>query len=132
MKHFLLIDIDPEHIPLIADRIEHFCQRAGMNLEDSFKVKICATEAINNAVEHAYHFSRGNIDIDLCIEGNEIVVKISNDVPVAADSFSTVAEPDPGNERGRGWQIIEAWSDRSCVCRSEARTTVRLYKRICN
>ncbi len=132
MRQFLLIDIDPEHIPAIADRIENLCQHAGMNLCDSFKLKICVTEAINNAVEHAYHFNRGTIDVDLGIEGEEFVVEIKNDTDGTAAPFDTCLVPETCGERGRGWQIIRAWCDRASISTREKRTIVRLAKRICN
>ncbi len=132
MRQFLLINIDPEHIPAIADRIENLCRGAGMNLSDAFKLKTCVTEAINNAVEHAYHFRRGTIDVDLGIEGEEFVVEISNETDGTTDPFDTRPVPETGAERGRGWQIISAWCDRASVSNRENRTIVRMAKRICN
>lgn len=132
MTHFLLIDIDPEHIPSIADRIEDLCQRAGMNVDDSFRFKICVTEAINNVIEHAYHFKRGNIDVDLNVDGEEFVVEVSNDTGATVEHVNPCSDSTPESDRGRGWQIIKAWSDRASISRSGEKTVVTLAKRICN
>ncbi|UCC14676.1 MAG: ATP-binding protein [Gammaproteobacteria bacterium] len=131
MKQLLLINLKPDNIPRAADWIESICRSEGLPEMDSYQVKTCVVEAINNAVEHAYGFGKGTINIGLWKEGRQMMIEISNDNENSQSvDFAQDAEPVPESERGRGWLIIKSWVDDAVMKRRGGRTVVRLTKRI--
>jgi anti-sigma regulatory factor (Ser/Thr protein kinase) len=133
MKQLFLVDIAPERIPDAAAWVESACRIEGMRHREAYQVKTCVTEAINNAVEHAYGFGAGNIGVSVWRDGNRMVIEISNFV---ADSASIEADaeprPDPASDRGRGWMIIRAWADEAIAETRPGRTVVRFAKSLPN
>ena len=135
MKQLLLINLEPDNIPRAADWIESICRSEGLPETDSYQVKTCVVEAINNAVEHAYGFGKGAISIGIWREGRQLMIEIANDNENRGSAAVTqdpepVSVPVPESERGRGWLIIKSWVDDAVMDRLGGRTVVRLTKRV--
>jgi anti-sigma regulatory factor (Ser/Thr protein kinase) len=131
MKQLLLINIQPENIPLAAEWVEAQCLAEGMTEMDSVKVKTCVVEAVNNAIEHVYGLGDGAVGIAVWREGRQFIVEISND---NSEREAIDFEPQPHNtldcDRGRGWLIINSWIDDASMELRGGRTVLRLAKTI--
>lgn len=133
MKQLFLVSIAPEHIPDAAAWVESVCRDEGLPSLESYQIKTCVTEAINNAVEHAFDFGDGNIAVAVWRDGRRMMIEVSND---AADTGTLGGEPDgapaPDADRGRGMMIIRSWADEAVVEARRGRTTVRFAKNLPN
>jgi anti-sigma regulatory factor (Ser/Thr protein kinase) len=133
MKQLFLVNLSPEHIPDAAAWVESICRREGLPQLESYQVKTCVTEAINNAVEHGFGFGDGNIAVVVWREGRRMMVEISNDAADSAELDGGPARgPSPDAERGRGWAIIRSWTDEAVTECRRGRTTVRFAKSLPN
>jgi anti-sigma regulatory factor (Ser/Thr protein kinase) len=133
MKQLFLVNIAPEHIPDAAAWVESICRNEGLPSLDSYKVKTCVTEAINNAVEHGFGFGDGNIAVVVWREGRRMMVEVSNDATDRADlDGGPIRDPSPEADRGRGWAIISSWADEVMAECRRGRTTVRFAKNLPN
>jgi anti-sigma regulatory factor (Ser/Thr protein kinase) len=53
----------PEHVPEAAHRISSACAKAGFDPISCHQATICAVEAINNAIVHAYREHNGYVAV---------------------------------------------------------------------
>jgi anti-sigma regulatory factor (Ser/Thr protein kinase) len=131
MKQLLLINIQPDNIPRAAEWVEAQCRAAGMTETDGFKVKTCVVEAVNNAIEHVYGFGDGAVGIAVWREDRQFIVEVSNDNQRGkAVDFAPPSGDVPDSERGRGWLIIDSWTDSATMELRGSRTVLRLAKSI--
>jgi anti-sigma regulatory factor (Ser/Thr protein kinase) len=131
MSQLLLINIQPENIPRAGDWVEAQCRSEGLSEMDSFKVKTCVVEGVNNAIEHVYGFRDGAVGIAVWREGGQFIVEISNDnIDRRPVDFGPPADAAPDSERGRGWLIINSWIDDAAMELRGGRTVLRLAKTI--
>lgn len=74
----------------------------------------CATmEAVNNCIKHAYGGSGGRpIVLSITSHSDEITIEIRDQgLPMSVDVMEPRAMPDAEAESGRGWPIIQQWTD---------------------
>jgi len=94
-----------------AIEISAFCRQHKMDDTACFQLELCAVEAINNAIIHAYNNKPGKlVNINCSVENNLVTIKVS-------DTGKTMNQPIPThltateNDSGRGWFIMQQWTD---------------------
>jgi anti-sigma regulatory factor (Ser/Thr protein kinase) len=66
-------------------------------------LQVAATEAVNNAVEHAQHPTRPEVHVRLLVTGGLVRVEVRD--------FGTWRERPPARDRGRGATLMNAYGD---------------------
>jgi anti-sigma regulatory factor (Ser/Thr protein kinase) len=131
MKEILLTEINATEIPDAAAWIERQCYHYGLADEDSYQVRTCVVEAINNSFEHAYSGGAGSINVAIWRDKDHLNVEVLDFGSAPKRNFYRQDEPAmPDAERGRGWLIIEAWMNKASFMRIGEKNIVRLAKRI--
>jgi anti-sigma regulatory factor (Ser/Thr protein kinase) len=131
MKEILLTDISGTKVPDAAAWVERQCFRYGLSDEDSFQVKTCVVEAINNSFEHAYSNGAGSINIAMwCCKDHVNIEVLDCGAAPGLNFYRKEDHATPDTERGRGWMIIEAWMNKASLMRIGEKNIVRLAKRI--
>ena len=132
------LDFDalPENEAFARLAVSGFMLPLDPTMEELADVKTAVSEAVTNAVVHAYpdepgtvrlragYDADGTVEIDVIDRGRGI-----EDVEKARQPFFTTAD---GDERsGMGFTVMESFMDRVSVRSAPGKgTTVRLYKRI--
>lgn len=112
-----------------------FCVPLNPSLDEVSDIKTAVSEAVTNCVVHAYPKRNGMITMSCEINGNELIVKVSDegvgikDIAKAREPFFT-SKPD-GDRSGMGFAVMESFMDKVDVERNATKgITVTLYKRI--
>jgi len=83
-----------------------------MDETDSYQVQTATTEAINNAITHAYNNHPGHsVNVDWVLHGDLIQIKVC-DQGKTMNQIPPDIEPSPEAESGRGWWIMRRWMDK--------------------
>ena len=131
MKEILLTDVNPTEIPDAAAWIERQCYHYGLTDEDSYQVRTCVVEAINNSFEHAYSGGTGSINVAIWCDKGHVNIEVLDFGSAPGLDFYQQNDPaTPDAERGRGWLIIESWMNKASFMRIGEKNIVRLAKRI--
>lgn len=115
--------------------IAAFVARLDPTLEELSDLKTAVSEAVTNAIIHAYRDERGKIDMRAELIGNEVTIEI-RDYGVGIPDIKQAMEPTyttrPEWERsGMGFAFMEAFTDELIVeSEPEKGTVIRLKKRI--
>lgn len=128
-----------EYVSLIRLTLSGVFSRAGASYDDIEDAKIAVSEAVTNAVKHAYKNEQENGRINLCFEilENQIKIVIS-DQGESFDYEATKAKLGPYNnngnidflrEGGLGLFLIESLMDEVTVCK-ESGVTISMIKNI--
>ena len=128
-----------EYVSLIRLTLSGVFSRAGASYDDIEDAKIAVSEAVTNAVKHAYKNEQENGRINLCFEilENQIKIVIS-DQGESFDYEAIKAKLGPYNnnenidflrEGGLGLFLIESLMDEVTVCK-ESGVTISMIKNI--
>lgn len=115
--------------------IAAFVARLDPTLEELSDLKTAVSEAVTNAIIHAYKDEQGKIDMRAVIKGDEVTVEIC-DYGVGISDIKQAMEPAyttrPEWERsGMGFAFMEAFTDELKVESEPGKgTKIRLKKRI--
>jgi len=115
--------------------IAAFVARLDPTLEELSDLKTAVSEAVTNAIIHAYKDEQGKIDLRAAIIGDEVTIEIC-DYGVGIPDIKQAMEPTyttrPEWERsGMGFAFMEAFTDELNVeSVPGSGTTIRLRKRI--
>jgi serine/threonine-protein kinase RsbW len=124
------IDSRLEYVALVGVSIRALCQDHGMDEMHAYQVQTAVTEAINNAILHAYANQPGHaVDIRWSSDGQTLTIKVC-DQGTAMAALPPAIEPDPEAENGRGWWIMRQWMDSAAYHCDGARHCVILSKSI--
>jgi serine/threonine-protein kinase RsbW len=118
----LTIESDLENVALAGMAINKLCSLTPLKEMQSFQVELCAVEAINNSIIHAYsNKSDNHVDIILAIKDNLIEIEIcDNGKPMNMNILekANIKYPDDGinnvdnlSESGRGLGFIKEFMD---------------------
>lgn len=113
--------------------IAAFAARLDPTLEEISDIKTAVSEAVTNAIIHGYEDEIGPVIFQAGIEGNRLIVEITDQGRGIAD-IEKVRQPfytsKPELERsGMGFTIMESFMDEVSVVSGEGRgTTVRMEK----
>lgn len=95
--------------------ISCFALRLNPSISEISDIKTAVSEAVTNAIVHAYKNCVGEIVMEAFIEGNELHIKISDkgvgieNVNLALEPFFTTADND--ERSGMGFTIIKSFMD---------------------
>lgn len=114
--------------------IASFCSVLNPTLDELTDVKTAVSEAVTNAVVHAYPNKKGDIEVSAEICENEIYITVSDygigisDIEKAREPFFTT---NPTKERsGMGFTVMEGFMDKVIVESIEGKgTSITLIKR---
>lgn len=95
--------------------IAAFCVQANPSVDEITDIKTAVSEAVTNAVVHAYPLGDGNITIRVKLYLSGVVIEIS-DNGVGIENFDQAREPffttKPNEERsGMGFTVMESFMD---------------------
>lgn len=137
----LHIDSRLEETAAAAAGISERCRALGMDEANLMMVELSVVEALNNAVEHAFHGQPGHDIWAQCARENDtIVIEIWHDGEALDEATlqrfgGEFIEPDPDDPdtwttSGRGLQIILTTMDSVETFEHDGNTGLRLRKRI--
>lgn len=130
----LTMDAQPENESFARTVVASFCLNANPTLEEISDVKTAVSEAVTNAIVHAYAGREsGKIKIKCKLNKNKLSIEISDsgvgiaDVEKAKEPFFTTK---PDEERsGMGFTVMESFMDSLKVVSEENKgTTVYMSK----
>ncbi len=111
-----------ESVVLASLLLKVFCERVGASQEESRQIELCAVEALNNAVIHAYQLQPGHpVELHASGSGFEIILEIrdcgvtmpSSELKRSRMDLEGTESEDMENisENGRGLAIIKSVMD---------------------
>jgi serine/threonine-protein kinase RsbW len=126
----LQIDSRLDCVAGLGHRIKALCCEQGMDEMNSYQVQTAVTEAVNNAIIHAYDNKPGYkvslywtlLDQTICIEVSDEGKKLTN-IPLDI-------EPSLEAESGRGWWIMRRWMDQVDYVSSNGLNRLIMYRKI--
>ena len=95
--------------------IAAFCVQANPSVDEITDIKTAVSEAVTNAVVHAYPLKDGDVSIKVKLYSSGVVIEIS-DNGIGIDDFEKAREPfytsKPSEERsGMGFTVMESFMD---------------------
>jgi PAS domain S-box-containing protein len=117
----LTLPAEPEALAALRRRVGRFLAAAGANEIESYEIVLTVCEAAGNAIEHAYGPGDASFEVEVAIEGGDVVAEVS-DTGQWRDRR--------GEHRGRGLTIIEGLMDSVDVRREPGGTVVRMRRRL--
>ena len=96
--------------------VANFCSSKFKNLEDLSDIKTAVSEAVTNAVVHAYEDEQGDVVVHCTLTDDKVDIEII-DYGVGIDSISDAIKPfyttKPEMERsGMGFAVMEGFMDK--------------------
>ena len=140
MKKILNLEVNSNvsNIAVVRLAISTFISDiSGITMEDITDVKTSVSEAVSNAIEHAYIGDEGIIKVNCIVENSNIFIKVI-DSGIGIEDISLAITPaytsKPDEEHaGLGFTIMENFMDSIEVdSKVERGTTISMYKKIVN
>ena len=110
----LLLHSDPAEVVALQTLLLAWCGEAGVDELAAFQLTCAVVEAVNNCIEHAYQGEPGHpIALGWLrgAEGVEVEIR-DRGRPMADPPAASAPVPETDADSGRGWPIIQAWTDR--------------------
>ncbi len=105
----LSLSSDPREIKQLLDRLEKILEMSSLDEMSAFHLRCAVVEVVNNCIQHAYQNKAGQpIEIAYHIDVDGVRVGISDRGPAFLGP-PEVADTEPADEFGRGFEIIKAW-----------------------
>lgn len=111
-----------------------FCVTLNPTLDEVMDVKTAVSEAVTNAVVHAYPNKVGEITINVKLVSNGVIIKIS-DYGIGIADFEKARQPffttKPNEERsGMGFTVMESFMDKVSLVKDHHRgVTIQMEKK---
>lgn len=105
-----------ENEAFARNAVAAFAVQCSPTLEEISDIKTAVSEAVTNAIVHAYGKDKGNVQIECKVQDNVLEIVISDigkgieDVGVALEPFYTTA-PDGEERSGMGFTIMQTFMD---------------------
>ena len=115
--------------------VSAFCLQANPSLDEITDIKTAVSEAVTNAVVHAYPKKPGDITIRVVLNAENIYISVT-DYGVGVDDLGKIREPfyttKPDQERsGMGFTVMESFMDDVQLEKNTTRgLTVKMTKNI--
>jgi len=131
----LRIANDLAELTRVAEAVDEFCAAHALPADCAFKLNVALEELLTNTVSYGYDdAARHEIALDIALEGDAIVVELSDD----ARPFDPLDAPPPDldspiEERrvgGLGVHLVKTMMDDVAYAYRDGRNHVRLRKRI--
>ncbi len=126
-------------VPGTVGRLRALCASMGVGHADATVFEICATEAINNVIEHAYGGKPGNtVSVVVTLSATTLTVQVTDDgVSLPAERLETAHAPEPDlddldslPERGMGLAILKEAMDDVSYQTLRGKNTLTLRKQV--
>ena len=117
----LRADARPECIRVLRNVVASLARGAGLSDVQVYAVKLCVSEAVTNAVKHAYPESEpGPVEVD--------VREVDDELEVVVRDCGRVHRPQPREDRGGfGLAWIERLTDSCTFTAASGGTTVEMH-----
>lgn len=132
----LCIDALSQNESFIRSTVAAFCVQLNPTIEQIGDIKTAVSEAITNAVVHAYSNEGGKVEVDVLLKNSVVKIIISDkgkgisDVQKAMQPFYTSS---PVEERsGMGFTVMQAMMDKVTVDSKVDKGTVVTLKKDLN
>ena len=112
-----------------------FCLQANPSLDEITDIKTAVSEAVTNAVVHAYPKKAGDITIRVVINEDKVYISVT-DYGVGVENIERIREPfyttKPNEERsGMGFTVMESFMDDVQVKKKTTKDlTIKMVKNI--
>lgn len=116
--------------------VSSFLIQADPTVEELSDIRTAVSEAVTNAVVHAYRGTTGNIELTVkLLRGREIYIKIRDKgcgIPDVEQAMTPLFTTAPEEERsGLGFSVMQSFMDKLSVKSSKGKgTTVIMRKRL--
>jgi serine/threonine-protein kinase RsbW len=126
----LQIDSRLECVAGLGHRIKALCHEQGMDEMNSYQVQTAVTEAINNAIIHAYDNRPGyKVSLNWTLLDQTICIEVS-DEGKRMTIIPLDVEPSLEAETGRGWWIMRRWMDQVDYVSKNGLNRLIMYRKI--
>lgn len=125
----LTIESRLENVALIGMALHRIGLEAGLGEQGAFEVEVCAVEAVNNSVKHAYGGRPGNlVEVEVELGPQCLTIRVSDSgralpAQLLRRRRGQIEAPNRLRDNGRGLLIIHSLMDR-VVYESKAGTNV--------
>ena len=132
----LTVDSRLEEVFLVGLAIRGVCAYTSLTDEETYQMEVCVVEAVNNAIEHSYHFMPGrNVDIIIHLFPERIEFHVCNTGDPMESMDVAAMDFDPKDlralpEGGMGLYIIQNIMDEVTYQILDGINTLIMSKRI--
>ncbi|MCN4144656.1 MAG: ATP-binding protein [Thiohalomonas sp.] len=100
-----------QRVSLVGVAVSALCREHGMDDTACFQIETCVVEAVNNAIIHAYDNEAGNnLHIEWLMENKQVTITVSDTGKTMTQAISDKLVASE-SESGRGWFIMNKWTD---------------------
>ena len=126
----LQIDSRLDCVAPVGERINTLCREQGMDEMNSYQIRTAVTEAVNNAIIHAYDNQHGHkVTVDWSLQDQTICIQVSDGGKIMSKLPPDI-EPPPEAESGRGWWIMRRWMDQVDYDSNNGLNRLIMYRKI--
>ena len=116
--------------------VASFCLPLNPSLEEISDIKTAVSEAVTNAIVHAYPKGDGVVRMRVQLDKNEVTITISDD-GIGIKDFKKAREPfyttKPDEERsGMGFSVMETFRDDVQLYKNDDKGLRVVMRKICN
>jgi len=124
------IDSRLDCVPGLGRRIKTLCYEQGMDEMNSYQVQTAVTEAVNNAIIHAYDNQPGyKVSLYWTLQDQTIYIEVSDEGKKLINIPLDI-EPSLEAESGRGWWIMRRWMDQVDYVSNNGLNRLIMYRKI--
>ena len=131
---YLRLSCMPSNVGVARIAVATFAASLDFTVPDLEDLKVAVSEAVSNAVLHAYPGSAGDVAVTAYLEGEDLVVEVE-DWGIGIPDLDKAKEPGyttTPEHMGLGLSFIESFPDEFSILSSlGAGTKVRMLKRRC-
>ena len=113
----LVIDSRLENVFLVGLAVQNYCTYLSFNDVEAYQIQLCAVEAANNAILHAYQSQQGHeVEVNVAVFPDGITLEICDTGKIMGDLKSggrdiDLQNPESLSEDGRGLYLIQTVMD---------------------
>ena len=131
----ITIPSEVEHVFLVGWTINKVCLECGLDELAAYQAELAVVEAVNNAIEHAYHGEPDHtVEIEILVEAERLVFRVAESGkafdPGAIAAISATAAAAELEEGGRGIAIMRAVMDELRYQSVGGRNVLTLVRRL--
>jgi anti-sigma regulatory factor (Ser/Thr protein kinase) len=116
------VDATARNVGAVRRRVGDLAAAAGIEDESLDAIRLCVTEAVANAIVHAYGCKQGTVDVAVEDDGDHLVVAVRD------HGVGMFAPRQPERRVGFGLQLIERLSERCSIASNAVDgTEVRMW-----
>ncbi len=135
-KILMMIESRLEHVSLVGMAVRGILKHAVPDDVAAYKIEVAVTEAVNNAVKHAYDLEGGHrVEIEMSLSPHAVIFRICDDGKSMQFPEKTDIKYDPDDlsrlpEGGMGIPLMKSIMDEVSYDRREGKNCLTLCKRL--